>query len=168
MQTDQEWSKDTLYLLVPFKCQTATALVWNGLLLESLSMSHSYLVHCITKVFRIHKIWKLWSLYYIVYYTEKPHYSKSKSYFWWEKFKGVREKKAANDASKNVQTMTLCLKGTPRKGRLGSSPDDLDMFNILYFLFYMYIDMHILVYIPTQIYVCTDTFEVLRTEKFKI
>lgn len=44
--------------------------------------------------------------------------------------------------------MILCLKGTPRKGKLGYSSDGLNLFYIFSFI---YIDMNIYVCIPTQI-----------------
>lgn len=43
--------------------------------------------------------------------------------------------------------MTLCLKGTARKGKLGSSPDGLNLFCIF---LHIYIDMNIHVCISTQ------------------
>lgn len=57
--------------------------------------------------------------------------------------------------------MTFCLKGTARKGKLGSSPDGLNLFRIF---LHIYIDMNIYVCISTQINVCTHTFEFLRTK----
>lgn len=59
---------------------------------------------------------------YYTDYTAKTLF-KIKALFWWEKFQRVREKKAANDEGKSV--WTLCLKGTPTKGKLHSSPDGL-------------------------------------------
>jgi len=44
--------------------------------------------------------------------------------------------------------MTLCLKGTPRKGKLGSSPDGL---NLVYIFSYKYRSAYICVYTYTNI-----------------
>lgn len=45
--------------------------------------------------------------------------------------------------------MTLCLKGTSRKGKLGSSPDGLNLF---YIFSYIYIDIYICVYLHKSMY----------------
>lgn len=148
MQTDQEWRKDVLYLLISSRCRNATAL--SGLLLESFWIDNSYLVHCVTEVFRIHSIQNLWSLYYAVYYTVKPPYSKSESYFWQEKFKRIRGKKGANDGSESVCTMTLCLKDIPRKGKLGFSPDGLKLFYLFSFI-YVCVYIHKCMYAHTPL-----------------
>lgn len=67
----------------------------------------------------------------------------------WEKFQRIRGKKAANDASKSVWTMTLCLKGTPTKGKLGSSPDSLNL-PVLDFCLYMGTCLYVYMYTHTH------------------
>lgn len=60
--------------------------------------------------------------------------------------------------------MTLRLKGTPRKGKLGSSPDGLNLFYTFSFIYryaYMCIYLHKYMYAYTA-------FEFLRTESSRI